>query len=79
MIVSFCKDTVITFREEGGILSKKRYYIQGVDQLNQLVETPASKERTEKNRYVINTIISVISAVAAIIGAVASVIVLCRG
>ena len=61
------------------MLHKKKYYFQGVDQLNQLVETPASKEKTEKNRYIINTTISIISAVAAVIGAVASVIVLCRG
>lgn len=60
-------------------MSKKQYCISGVDQINQLVETPASKEKTEKKRYIINTAISVVSAVAAIIGAAASIIVLFKG
>lgn len=56
-------------------MSKKQYYIPGIDEINQAVETPASKEWTEKKRYIINTAISVISAVAAaVIAAIASVI-----
>ncbi len=57
---------------------KKKYYITGVDELNQLVETPASRERTERNRFVINTILTTVSAIAAIVAAVAAVISLCR-
>lgn len=60
-------------------MAKKDYYIPGIDHLNQLVETPASKERTDKTRFTINTIVSVVSAIAAVVGAVASIIVLCRG
>lgn len=56
--------------------SKKRYYIPGVDTINQLVETPASRERTDRNRFIISTVICVISAVAAIVAAVASVLAL---
>ena len=44
----------------------KKYYLPGVDEINQLVETPASKERTESRRFWINTIISSVSAIAAI-------------
>lgn len=55
-------------------MSKKRYYAPGVDSFVQLVETPASKERTEKQRYWVNTIISVIAAVASIVAAVVSVL-----
>ncbi len=57
---------------------KKKYYITGVDELNQLVETPASRERTDRNRFVINTILTAVSAIAAIVVAVAAVISLCR-
>lgn len=57
---------------------KKKYYITGVDELNQLVETPASRERTDRNRFVINTILTAVSAIAAIVAAVAAVISLCR-
>lgn len=57
-------------------MSKKRYYIQGVDELHQMVETPASKERTERNRFIITTVICVVSALAAVIAAVASVLAL---
>lgn len=56
--------------------NKKRYYIPGVDTINQMVETPASKERTDKKRFVWNTIISAISAVAAVAAAIASFIAL---
>lgn len=55
-------------------MSKKRYYIPGVDELNQMVETPASKERTEKKRFVITLVISIIAAAASIVAAIASVI-----
>ena len=55
-------------------MPKKRYYIPGVDEINQMVETPASKERTEKKRFVITLVISIIAAVASIVAAIASVI-----
>ena len=55
-------------------MSKKRYYIPEVDNIHQPVETPASKERTERNRFKITIIISIISAVASIVAAIASVI-----
>lgn len=54
-------------------MSKKRYYNPSTDQLNQLVETPASKERTEKRRFIITTVICVVSAIAAVVAAVASI------
>ena len=54
-------------------MSKKKYYIPGIDHLNQMVETPASKEKTEKSRYIINTTVSIISAVAAIVAAVVAI------
>lgn len=57
---------------------KKKYYITGVDELNQLVETPASRERTDRNRFVVNTILTAVSAIAAIVAAVAAVISICR-
>lgn len=55
-------------------MSKKRYYIQGVDEIHQLVETPASKERTELRRFIITTVIGAIAAVASIVAATASII-----
>lgn len=51
-------------------MSKKRYYIPGVDSINQLVETPASKERTDFHRYIITLAVSSISAVAAVTAAI---------
>lgn len=54
-------------------MPKKRYYIPGVDPINQLVETPASREQTDKRRFVINTMISAISAIAAIVAAVVAI------
>ena len=54
----------------------KSYYIPGVDELTQLVETPASRERTDRKRFVINTVLCVISALAAVVAAVASVLAL---
>ncbi len=56
--------------------SKKCYYIPGVDQITQMVETPASRERTDRNRFVITTVICVVSAIAAVVAAVASVLAL---
>lgn len=53
--------------------NKKRYYIPGIDEIHQMVETPASKERTERNRFIINTIISSIAAIAAIVAAAAAI------
>ena len=55
-------------------MSRKKYYVTGVDELHQLVETPASKERTEKNRFVITLVISVIAALTSIVAAVFSVL-----
>lgn len=55
-------------------MSKKHYYVTGVDEIHQLVETPASKEHTEKVRFVLTTVICVISALAAVVAAVASVL-----
>ena len=52
----------------------KWYYIPGVDHLNQLVETPASKERTDFRRFLITAILTAISALAAIVAAVAAVL-----
>ena len=47
-------------------MSKKRYYMPGVDEINLLVETPASKEKTDSRRFVITTLIAIIAAVFAI-------------
>lgn len=55
-------------------MSKKKYYISGVDEIHQLVETPASKEKTESRRFLINTIVSTVSAVAAIIAAIVAIL-----
>lgn len=57
---------------------EKRYYVPGMEELNQLIETPASKEQTEKERFVWSIAIASISAVAAIIAAVVSFITLIR-
>lgn len=54
-------------------MSKKLYYVQGVDELHQMVETPASKERTEFKRFIINIAISTVSAIAAIVAAVVTI------
>lgn len=55
-------------------MSKKRYYIPGVDEIHQLVETPVSKERTELRRFIITTVIGTVAAVASIVAATASII-----
>ena len=52
----------------------KKYYVTGIDEIHQLVETPASKERTESKRFWINTIISSVSALAAIVAAVVAIV-----
>lgn len=57
-------------------MRKKKYYTVKVENINQLVETPASRAQTDKERFVINTIISIVSAVAAVIAAVVSIIAL---
>lgn len=49
----------------------KRYYVPGVDpELHQLEETPASRARTEKQRFVITIVLSGVAAAAAVAGAV---------
>ena len=60
------------FRRE----SDKRYYVPGIDEIHQLVETPASKEQTGKERFVITTILCAVSALAAVVAAVASILAL---
>lgn len=55
-------------------MRKKQYYIPGVDNFSQLVETPASKEKTDTHRYIVNTAISVVAAVASVVAAVISVV-----
>lgn len=52
---------------------KKKYYIPSVDKLNQMVETPLSKEHTDTKRYIVNTAVSIVSAVAAIVAAVVAI------
>lgn len=54
----------------------KKYYIPGVDEFTQLVEIPTSKEKTEKRRYLINTVVSIVGAVSGIVAAVVSIIAL---
>ena len=66
------KENQNMFRRE----SDKRYYIPGIDEIHQLVETPASKEQTEKERFVITTILCAVSALAAVVAAVASILAL---
>lgn len=57
---------------------EKKYYIPGIDEINQYVETPASKERTDRDRFIINTVLTAISAVSAVVAAVAAILALCR-
>lgn len=56
--------------------SHKRYYIPGIDEINQVVETPASRERTDRDRFIITTVICIISALAAVVAAIASILAL---
>lgn len=51
-------------------MSRKRYYIQNIEGLGHMVETPESKARTEKARFIVTVVISSISALAAIAAAV---------
>lgn len=39
-------------------MSRKRYYLPGVDEIHQLEETPASKAITERNRFIITVVVS---------------------
>lgn len=55
-------------------MSKKKYYIPGSDEIKQLVETPASKERTEKRRFTITVILSIITVLTSIVAAVFSIL-----
>lgn len=55
---------------------ERKFYMPGFDEIKQMEETPASKQKTEEWRFNINTLISAISAFAAIIAAVASVVAL---
>lgn len=55
-------------------MRKKQYYIPGMDDLRQLVETPASKENTDTRRFVITTVLAAVAAVASVVAATASVI-----
>lgn len=48
----------------------KRYKQIQENGLNVLVETENSKARTEKQRFLVNTLISIVSALAAIIAAI---------
>lgn len=59
-------------------MRKKQYYIPGFEELNQPVETPLSKEQTERTRFIINTAISVVAAVANIVAAIVSIVALCQ-
>ena len=51
-------------------LSYKRYYLPGVDETHQLVETPASKEKTDRIRFVVTVVVSVAATIASIVAAV---------
>lgn len=58
--------------------NEKKYYIPELDEINQFVETPASRERTDRQRFLINTVLTTISAVAAVVAAIAAILALCR-
>lgn len=51
-------------------MSYKRYYLPGVDEIHQLVETPASKEKTDRIRFVVTVVVSVAATIEAIVAAV---------
>ncbi len=55
-------------------MSRKRYYVPGVDELRQLEETPASKAITERNRFIITVVVSALATVASVVAAVFSVL-----
>lgn len=60
-------------------MAKKEYYITGVDNIHQLVETPKSKERTEKHRFLIALFVSAFAGLAAVVSAIASIVALING
>lgn len=51
-------------------MSRKRYYLPGVDEIHQLEETPASKAITERNRFIITVVVSALATVASVVAAV---------
>lgn len=51
-------------------MSRKRYYLPGVDEIHQLEETPASKAITERNRFIVTVVVSVVATIASIVAAV---------
>lgn len=51
-------------------MSYKRYYLPGVDEIHQLVETPASKEKTDRIRFIVTVVVSVVATIASIVAAV---------
>lgn len=53
-------------------MSRKRYYLPGVDEIHQLEETPASKAITERNRFIITVVVSALATVASVVAAVFS-------
>lgn len=53
-------------------MSHKRYYIPGVDEIHQLVETPASKEKTDRIRFIVTVVVSALATVASVVAAVFS-------
>lgn len=55
-------------------MSRKRYYVPGVDEIRQLEETPASKAITERNRFIITVVVSALATVASVVAAVFSVL-----
>ena len=55
-------------------MSRKRYYLPGVDEIHQLEETPASKAITERNRFIITIVVSALATVASVVAAVFSVL-----
>ena len=55
-------------------MSRKRYYLPGVDEIHQLEETPASKAITERNRFIITVVVSALATVASVVAAVFSVL-----
>lgn len=55
-------------------MSRKRYYLPGVDEIRQLEETPASKAITERNRFIITVVVSALATVASVVAAVFSVL-----
>jgi len=64
---------------KGGVkMPKKQYYMPGVDKLNQLVETPVSRMKTESRRFIVNTAITIVAAIAAIVAAIVAIMTYAR-